>query len=108
MSGVQKITLISDLKDGTEASPKVYPNPFVESFTIDYYNAGSVKNKVTISLYDLNGRLIYNYQPSNLIAGYNRWIINLGSSKISAGVYMAQIKVNGIISKTVKLIKTKK
>jgi hypothetical protein len=108
MAGIQKITYTGDLKDDATASPKVYPNPFVESFTIDYYNAVSVKNKVTISLYDLNGRLIYNYQPSNLIAGYNRWIINLGSSRISAGIYMAQIKVNGILSKTVKLIKTKR
>ncbi len=108
MAGVQKITLTGDLKDDATAILKVYPNPFVESFTIDYYNAGSVKNKLTISLYDLNGKMMYGYQPSNLIAGYNRWIINLGSKNLTAGVYMAQIKVNGIPSKTVKLIKTKK
>lgn len=93
---------------GTAASINIYPNPFIESFTVDYFNEGSVNNKITVGIYDLNGKLLYTFQPANINAGYNRWLINMGSSMFSPGVYMARINVNGIPSRTVKLIKIKK
>jgi hypothetical protein len=107
MSGILPGNLLNDLKDGKAIQDiaTVYPNPFAEHFTVDYYNQGNVKNNVTIAIYDLNGKLLYTYQPSNLLPGYNRWLINLAGNKLVSGTYIAQLKVNGMPTKTVKLLK---
>ncbi len=83
---------------------RLYPNPFAERFVIDYFNAGSVTAKVSVGIYDLNGKLMYNYQPANLVAGQNKWVINTGTN-MNSGVYMAQVKVNGLPVSTVKVVK---
>ena len=96
---------ISDTK--SSANMKVYPNPFTESFTVDYYNSGLANRKVDIKIYDLNGRLVYTVQPANLVAGYNKWRINMGNNKLAHGVYAAQIKINGVPVKVIKLWKSR-
>jgi hypothetical protein len=84
---------------------RIYPNPFAKSFTIDYDNNSSNKNKVNIGIFDLNGKLVYNYSPANMVPGHNRWLIRLGSGRLAPGMYIAQLKVNGIPVKTLKLLK---
>jgi hypothetical protein len=103
-------SLLNTLPDvnTTSAMPKVYPNPFADHFTIDYYNPGSTKNNVSVALYDLNGKLIYNFQPASLLPGDNRWLVNLGGIKLARGIYMAKLSVNGIPATTIKLIRANK
>jgi hypothetical protein len=62
---------------------------------------------VIIGIYDLNGRLMHEYQPANLVPGLNRWNSNMKAGKFNAGVYVAGVKVNGMITETFKLVKMK-
>ncbi len=97
----------SSLNEGSNAT-RVYPNPFAENFTIDYYCRESDNKKIRIELYDQNGKLIYRYQPSTLIAGNNRFHVNLTAAKLPAGIYTVQIKVNGVPATSTKLVKMKR
>ena len=87
---------------------RLYPNPFNESFTIDFYNSPAGNNKVSVGIYELSGRLVYMYQAGRLPAGNNVLKIDLTKAGISNGVYMAKLMVNGITSKTIKLVKARK
>ncbi len=85
----------------------VYPNPFDESVTIDFYNAVST-NDISIGLYDLNGRKVFTNHPGRLPAGNNIIKMNLNGINIKEGVYIIQIQKNGIAWKTAKVVKMKK
>ncbi len=82
----------------------LYPNPFSQSFTIDYVN-GNGQSKAVLDIYDLNGLLVYTYQPASLNAGLNRWTVKIADKKLGAGMYMAQLKIGGVPVKTMKLVK---
>jgi uncharacterized delta-60 repeat protein len=85
----------------------VYPNPFDESVTIDFYNAVST-NDISIGLFDLNGRKVLTNHPGRLPAGNNSIKMNLNGINIKDGVYIIQIQKNGIAWKTMKVVKMKK
>ncbi len=106
--GSARITAQTKAEPENAVLPKIYPNPFVETFVVDYYHAGNSNSKISIDLYDLKGRLVYNYQPANLTTGHNRWSVNLASKHLTTGVYLGQVKINGFPSRTFRLIKTTK
>jgi hypothetical protein len=83
---------------------KVYPNPFDESVNVEFYNPSENKN-VTIEIYDLTGRMVYNRNVGNVIPGKNNIILQSLNKNMSPGVYMLRLNINGRLSKTVKLIK---
>ena len=101
----QNETLSSEKK--AMETMKAYPNPFKESFNIDFYNT-SAANKVRVSIYDLRGRLIYSHHAGSLAAGYNILKIDLGRTEMVNGIYIAKLSINGIISETVKLVKARR
>jgi hypothetical protein len=51
--------------------------------------------------------MMHEYQPANLVPGLNRWNSNMKAGKFNAGVYVAGVKVNGMITETFKLVKMK-
>jgi hypothetical protein len=86
-----------------EYKVKVYPNPFTNHLNIDFYNPGE-GSKVTTEMYDLNGRLIYKQNYSSMPTGYNT--IRVNNFRISGnGLYIVTLRVNGIVVKTVKMIR---
>jgi uncharacterized delta-60 repeat protein len=89
------------------AGVSVYPNPFHENLAISFYNTLSA-NDITISVFDLNGRKVYNNHAGNLPIGNNLLKINLAAVNMNEGVYVAQIQINGIVCKTVKVVKIRK
>ncbi len=80
-----------------------YPNPFEESFTIGFTNSSS-NNKIRISMYDAGGRLMYNRNYSNIATGNTSLRIDV-SNKLRRGLYIVRLDVNGIPSKTIRMIK---
>ena len=104
-SAIQKTAMASETKLAGDAAISVYPNPFAQSFTINYYNARNTGNKVSIGIYDLHAKLIYTCQPDNLVAGNNTWNMQIAGRKFTPGVYMVRLIVNGITVKTLKLVK---
>ena len=87
------------------APVRLYPNPFSQSFTIEYFASG-IQQQASVDLYNAAGKQVDHYQPARLAAGRNTWTIKPTGKTLGAGVYIAQIKVDGVVVKTVKLIKT--
>ncbi|MBE7174123.1 MAG: M4 family metallopeptidase [Williamsia sp.] len=86
---------------------KIYPNPFAESISIDFYN-NSPTNDISAGVYDVNGRLVYQYHPGKLAPGSNKLQLDLGSSHLADGYYIVKVNVNGAPVKTVKMVKAKR
>ncbi|WP_323788770.1 T9SS type A sorting domain-containing protein [Psychroserpens sp.] len=74
----------------------VHPNPFNQDVTIVFSN--TIKNDVSISTFDINGKLIYtqNYLPTQEI--------NLKLTNISSGIYVLKVH-SGTLFFNTKLIK---
>jgi hypothetical protein len=78
---------------------KVYPNPTNSEWNIIIFN--DVSDKITISLYELNGKLLYN-EVNNIIAGEN--LFKIESKNFNTGHYVIKIEgksvnYNSIITK---------
>lgn len=91
----------------TDGLKSVYPNPFNETVTIDFYNSLST-NDIIIGMYDLNGREVFRKHAGRLPVGNNSIKMNLSSINIKDGVYIVQLQKNGMVWKTEKIIKMKK
>jgi type IX secretion system substrate protein len=83
---------------------RVYPNPFNSLFYVDFYNTASV-NDITATILDLQGRIVYTHHAGKLAAGKNTITIPYSGSQLSEGIYLVTLNVNGIASKTIRLIK---
>ncbi len=108
-TAMQKSEVVNSAVSGQETINlnSVYPNPFDQSVTIDFYNAVST-NDISIGLFDLNGRKVLMNHPGRLPAGNNIIKMNLNGINIREGVYIIQIQKNGIAWKTAKVVKMKK
>ena len=86
----------------------VYPNPFNKELKINFYNSAN-SNDISVGIYDLSGRLLYNKRYGKLSAGNTTLQLDLSSqSHLDVGNYIARLQVNGIPFKTWKLTKIKK
>ena len=107
--GVNLLTAIAglDSSDNKEIS-NAYPNPFNRELKINFVN--SVKdNDVSVGMYDLSGRLLYNKNFGRLATGAHTLQLNLsGQAQLDIGNYIAQLRINGIPVRTWKLVKTKR
>lgn len=91
--------------DTKEISPvldaSAFPNPFVNSFTLNF--SILEKEKVTIDLYDVVGKVVKNVTSQNLGVGLHEVFVE--TNGLASGVYFARIQVgNGV--KTMRLVKS--
>ncbi len=106
--GVQDTTnceLVS-INDNKLLSPfklhDLYPNPF-NPITNIYYNIPN-SSSVTITVYDIKGRVVYSFSDINKIKGYHSFQIN-GSDWVSGIYFIELISKNNRQMKKVMLIK---
>jgi len=79
---------------------KIYPNPFMEEFKLDY---NITKNSnVRIEIYDNSGRLVTTIHKPNQLAGYYTETITSNEIGKQQGMYHIRIiSANEVLSKTV-------
>lgn len=87
------------------AAPQIamvaYPNPFKNNLNMKYKL--TVKGNVSISIMDINGRLIEELPQGNVAAGdYN---VSFNGSNLVAGNYFAKLAVDGTVVNTTKIVK---
>jgi hypothetical protein len=70
---------------------RVYPNPTNNEWNVIIFN--DISDKITISVFDMNGKLIYN-EINNISAGEN--LFKVESKKLKTGSYILEIKGNSI------------
>ena len=106
MSGVVEVGATGDTDKGAEIK-KLYPNPFVDNFTMEFRNS-SAANDIRVGIYDMKGRLIYMHHAGNVAVGNTTLKVDLAKSRLPWGMYMVNLYVNGQPSKMMKLIKSQK
>jgi predicted esterase/chitodextrinase len=90
-----------------DGAAKAYPNPFIEQINIDYFNSAA-SNNVTVDIIDMAGRLAYRKQVGQLPVGLNTIRLNTGSSLRNSGLYFVNLRVNGKVVKSSRMVKTNK
>ena len=110
--GINLLTAVAAMDADSSANKEIassaYPNPFRNELKINFVNSAK-DNDISVSMYDLSGRVLYNKNFGKLPAGAQTLQLNLGElSKTDMGNYIAQLKVNGVPVKIWKLVKAKK
>lgn len=98
-SGVEE----SPFNDRPESGPyytKSYPNPFNESFTIEYES--NTPGKVSLKLFDSKGSLVYSQAYENQSAGLH--LMEIPTQALTSGLYYYSFS-NGTILETRKILK---
>jgi len=86
----------------TKPSLRLYPNPVVDITSLNY--TLPVNAKVTVNIFDLNGRMVKSIELSQQYAGIHQ--TNVDCSSLNRGTYIMQI-VAGKESSTTKFVVTK-
>lgn len=103
-SQIQAITDVPD-KLPTAVVPMdlvAYPNPFMEQVTFKYLMTDAGKIELRIS--DLLGRTVFLHQES-MEPGLHEFAVPAEELGVPAPLYLYQVKVNGAVRKTGKLIR---
>jgi chitodextrinase/predicted esterase len=103
------MTEVAGTLDASEniKSLKAYPNPLSEWLNIDFY-VTSQKNDIGVDVFDMNGKVVYKNNFKGLPYGNNTLKMNIGNGKLTPGIYFVKVNVNGIPSKVIKLVKSRK
>lgn len=95
--------IIQEVADG-KGLVRMYPNPFSESFQVEFNNE-KASDRISLDVYDLNGRLVLSKNPGKLFVGRNSLTVRINDKNVIPGIYMVRLGVNGRIVKTYKIVK---
>jgi large repetitive protein len=85
----------------------VYPNPFDSQVTLDFNNTGKASDNLSLTVSDLQGRILYTRILGSMPSGAQRVSLDLSSAQIPAGPCILKVMDGPLVVKTVKLIKNK-
>lgn len=91
---------------GQQIAVSAYPNPFTDVVNVDFVNSSS-NNSVAIEIYDVAGRMVMNRNFGKLNEGAHTLKLNTSEGKLSTGIYMMTLTINGKPVSVTKLVKTK-
>jgi len=94
-------TLTVKMKAVSDITIQASPNPFVENLNVRFTAAEN--GKAEISLTNSNGQQIITRQ-SNIAKGYITIQMD-GLAKLAPGMYIATVKINGVVTGSQKIIK---
>jgi len=102
-----QIQALQELPDNlsTERFPMdlvTYPNPFAEQVTFKFYLAST--GKFELRIHDLLGRTVYFYEEV-MEQGLHEFPVTVSELGIASPMYQYQVKVDGAVKKTGKLIR---
>lgn len=83
-----------------------YPNPFTDN--INFYINTKEKSKIILSIYDIQGRIVFSSTIKKQKGGKNilSWnSCDFNNNQVEAGMYLAFVQIDGIFYKLIKLIK---
>lgn len=83
------ITSVNDYESNLPVLMAPTPNPAINNFNVQYFVPGNINAKITIT--DIFGNQVAELTNGNQTAGLNQITINLGSYKISRGMYFVNL-----------------
>ncbi len=78
--------------DATHGSLKCFPNPFSDNLNLEY-NLAKAATKVTLKVYDNQGRLVMQSEQGEQLEGFYQ--INWNLSHLQAGMYHVCLEIDG-------------
>lgn len=95
--------ILQTVENITDQNINFYPNPVDREAYISYKLHAS--SQVEINIYDMSGRLVRQVLKEN--QGYGKYIqkIDVEHMKLKKGNYICELKVDGVVSKSVPFIK---
>jgi hypothetical protein len=81
-----------------------YPNPFVGEIRFLFHNREATDN-LTLEIYDSYGRITYRQNIGKRPRGRNVVVLNSLAANLKNGVYVATLKVNGKVYRSVKIVR---
>ena len=94
-------TLVVKMKGTNDIMIQASPNPFVENLNVRF--TATENGKAEVSLVNGNGQQILTKQ-SNVTKGYITVQVD-GLAKLAPGMYIATVKINGVVAGSQKIIK---
>jgi hypothetical protein len=94
-------TLVVKLKAAEGVVIQTSPNPFTENINIRFTSTGN--SVAEISIINANGQQVLS-KKSSVSKGYNNIQVG-GLTTLAPGMYIAQLKMNGVVTGTQKIIK---
>jgi hypothetical protein len=94
-------TLAVKMKAANDISIQAFPNPFAENLNVRF--TATENGKAEISLVNGNGQQIMTKQ-SNITKGFITVQMD-GLAKLAPGLYIATVKINGVVAGSQKIIK---
>ena len=79
-----------------ELSLNNYPNPFSSSTTIEYTVPEGFNGQVSVSVYDIAGKLVKEFDNTDYTNGKNTF--DFDASKLSGGIYFCELKAGNYVS----------
>jgi hypothetical protein len=98
--GTSQPTIPSNI-DATHGSLKCFPNPFSDNLNLEY-NLSQEVSKVTLKVYDNQGRLITRSEQGEQLAGYYQ--VNWNLSDLPAAMYHICLEIDGKCVKMERVI----
>ncbi|RYF45185.1 MAG: T9SS type A sorting domain-containing protein, partial [Chitinophagaceae bacterium] len=94
----------SQLGLSDKAKIEAYPNPFIDEVIVRM-NLKKDAAKLSVLVYDLNGRIVTRKDFENLKRGFWQQKIQLGANTSNRGVYFLRVVTDSQLVETIKLLK---
>jgi uncharacterized repeat protein (TIGR03803 family) len=88
------LTAISSLQNTASVQTSVYPNPFSDNTTIEFFSFENTN--VTLELYNSSGNLV-SVLFNNTILAYQVCIVKINAENMASGIYYLIVKTNNEI-----------
>jgi len=101
ISGTSSDAGVNNLALAATTSAKVYPNPIVNTFSVDFTLSATTSN-LSINIMDINGKMVKQLYTGQGKEGDNNFSFN--KANLSAGIYFLVIKNQEQIIKNEKIV----
>jgi hypothetical protein len=106
-NGVFQNNPVTGIKHQEQEFPvSCYPNPFDDKINFDFSKIDF--NRIVLSIYDLQGRKVFDLTTNNKKGGkkYASWnACDFNNNQVKPGTYFALVQIDGEYYKTIKLIR---
>jgi hypothetical protein len=107
VTNVESGSISLDASNSGVLISKAYPSPFSNEVKLEFTNKVN-DGKVTVDVYDLNGKMVHNQNFGNVPAGKSTLNVDLRNKQLADGIYMLRLHINGKPSMLIKLIRASK
>jgi subtilisin family serine protease len=94
---------IDDIK-GQQVYASVQPNPFNSSTTIHLYALNNNFKNLSLSIYDMLGKMIATIPQSSFMIQGNEALVQISRNELTSGIYFFTVKSNDHLVSTGKLV----